>query len=208
MLDIKLLRENPDAVRAGAMKKRLPDRAAAVDRALGFDAELRALLPKLDAMRSEQKNAGKALGKLSAAEREPFLQKQREFKAELAVLEDQEKKLRADLDQQLALVPNIPDADVPDGKDDTENVEVRKWGTVRTFDFAQKAHDELAEQQGWLDSKRASEMAGSRNYFLFGDLALLHDAVLRFAVDLMVGRGFTPVDPPSGEIAKDSVEDV
>lgn len=196
MLDIKVLRENPDAVRAGAIKKRLPDRAAAVDRALSIDGELRALLPKLDGMRNEQKKSGAVLGKLSAAEREPFLQKQKELKAEIGALEEREKQLRADLDQQLALVPNVPDADVPDGKDDTENVEVKRWGTVREFGFVPKSHEELAEQQGWLDSKRASEMAGSRNYFLFGDLALLHDAVLRYAVDLLVGRGFVPVDPP------------
>jgi seryl-tRNA synthetase len=196
MLDIKVLRENPDAARAGAIKKRLPDRAAAVDRALAIDAELRALTPKLDGMRGEQKNASKALGKLSAAEREPFLQKQKELKAEIGVLEEREKQLEVDLKQQLSLVPNLPDEDVPEGKDDTENVETKRWGTVRTFGFAPKGHDEIAEAQGWLDTKRASDMAGSRNYFLFGDLALLHDAVLRFAVDLLVARGFVPVDPP------------
>lgn len=196
MLDIKVLRENPEAARAGALKKRLPDRAAAVDRVLQIDAELRALTPKLDAMRSEQKSASKALGRLSPEEREAFLGKQREQKHQIGQLEEQEKQLRADLDSQLALVPNIPDADVPDGKDDTENVEVKRWGTVRDFGFAPRSHDDLAEAQGWLDSKRASAMAGSRNYFLFGDLALLHDAVLRFAVDLMVARGFVPVDPP------------
>jgi seryl-tRNA synthetase len=196
MLDLKLLRENPDAVRAGAMKKRMPDRAAAVDRALAVDVELRAMLPKLDAMRSEQKSAGKEMGKLGPAEREAFLAKQKERKVELQALEEKEKRLRADLDAQLALIPNVPDADVPEGKDDTENVEVRRWGTVRDFGFQPKPHYELGEAQGWLDFDRAAAMAGSRNYILFGDLALLHDAVLRYAVDLLVARGFTPVDPP------------
>jgi seryl-tRNA synthetase len=147
-------------------------------------------------MRSEQKSASKALGRMSPEEREAFLGKQREQKHHIAQLEEQEKQLRADLDSQLALVPNIPDADVPEGKDDTENVEVKRWGNVRDFGFSPRSHDDIAEAQGWLDSKRASAMAGSRNYFLFGDLALLHDAVLRFAVDLMVARGFVPVDPP------------
>ncbi len=191
-----MLRENPEAVRAGAMKKRLPDRAAAVDRALAIDAELRALTPKLDAMRGEQKNSGKALGKLSAAEREPFLQKQREAKAELAGFEEKEKQLRADLAVQLALVPNVPDAEVPEGKDDTENVEVKRHGSVREFEFEPRPHYEIGEAQGWVDFTRAAAMAGSRNYILFGELALLHDAVLRFAVDLMVQRGFVAVDPP------------
>ena len=196
MLDLKLLRENPDAVRAGAMKKRLPDRAAAVDKALAIDTELRALLPKLDAMRSEQKNASKELGKLSPEQREAFLGKQKERKAELQGLEEKEKQLRADLDVQMGLIPNLPDADVPEGKDDTENVEVRRVGTVRDFGFTPRAHYDLGEAQGWLDFTRASAMAGSRNYILFGDLALLHDAVLRYAVELLVARGFTPIDPP------------
>ncbi len=196
MLDLKLLRENPDAVRAGAMKKRLPDRAAAVDRALQIDGELRLLNPKLDVLRNEQKNASRDIGKLAPAEREAVLGKQKERKAELAGLEEREKQLRADLDQQLSLIPNVPDADVPEGKDDTENVEVRRVGTVRTFEFKPRAHFEIGEAQGWLDFERASKMAGSRNYFLFGDLALLHDAVLRYAVELLVGRGFTAVDPP------------
>jgi seryl-tRNA synthetase len=96
----------------------------------------------------------------------------------------------------MALIPNVPDADVPESKDDSENVEVRRVGTVRTFEFTPRAHYDLGEAQGWLDFTRASAMAGSRNYILFGDLALLHDAVLRYAVDLLVARGFTPIDPP------------
>jgi seryl-tRNA synthetase len=196
MLDIKMLRENPDAVRAGAIKKRLPERAAAVDKALQVDAELRAMLPAIDAMRSEQKHAGKEMGKLSPEQREAFLHKQKARKVELQALEEKEKQLRAELEAQMALIPNVPDADVPEGKDDTENVEVRRVGTVRTFDFAPRAHYDLGEAQGWLDFTRASAMAGSRNYMLFGDLALLHDAVLRYAVELLVARGFTPVDPP------------
>ena len=196
MLDIKVLRDNPDAVKAGAIKKRLADRVQAVDRALAIDAELRSMIPGLDALRSEQKNFGKTMGRLSPAERETAMVRQKDIKAEIAALEEREKALRAELEQQLALVPNVPDPEVPEGKDDTENVEVKRHGQVRTFDFAPRAHYDLAEAQGWVDFLRAANMAGSRNYILFGDLALLHDAVLRFAVDLMVQRGFVPVDPP------------
>ncbi len=196
MLDIKVLREHPDAAKAGAVKKHMPDRAGAVDRALALDGELRALTPRLDAMRSEQKAGGKQLGKLSAEEREAFLDKQKALKAQLQVLEDEERQLRGKLQEQLALVPNIPDEEVPDGKDDAENEEVRRVGAPRAFDFAPRAHYEIGEAQGWLDFSRAAEMSGSRNYVLFGDLALLHDAVLRYAVELLVARGFTPVDPP------------
>jgi len=196
MLDLRILRENPDAARAAAVKKRMPDRAEAVDRALAIDAELRLLSPKLDAMRGEQKNAGKQLGTLAAAEREAFLAVQKERKAELQTLEAREKELQNALGQQLLLVPNLPDEDVPDGATDADNVEVRRWGQAPEFAFAPRAHYELGEAQGWLDFTRAAAMAGSRNYMLFGDLALLHDALLRFAVELMVGRGFVPIDPP------------
>ena len=196
MLDIKVLREDPEAVKAGARKKRMADRGAAVDHALKIDAELRALIPTLDGMRSEQKNAGKAMGKMAPAEREQFLLKQKELKQQLQGLEEREKTLRAELDQQLSLIPNIPDSEVPEGKDDTENVEWKRVGTVRQFDFAPKTHFEIGEAQGWLDFERAAALAGSRNYILMGDLALLHDAVLRFAIDYMVKQGFTPIDPP------------
>lgn len=196
MLDLKVLRENPDAVRAGAIKKRMPDRAMAVDAALKLDAELRALLPTLDGLRSELKSGSKEIGKMAPADREAFLAKQKERKAEMGGLEEREKQLRSELERQLSLIPNLPDSDVPEGKDDSENVETKRWGTVRQFEFAPRPHYELAEKQGWLDFERASKMAGSRNYFLFGDLALLHDAVLRYAIDLLVGRGFTAVDPP------------
>ena len=196
MLDIRTLRENPDAVRAGAIKKHLPDRAEAVDRALAVDSELRVLLPKIEAMRGEQKAAGKQIGKLTPTEREAFMLAQKAKKVELQGLEEQEKRLKSDLEQQLMLVPNIPDDEVPEGKDDSLNVEVRKWGEPSSFDFEPRAHYEIGEGQGWLDFTRAADMAGSRNYMLFGDLALLHDAVLRLAVEQMVERGFTLVDPP------------
>jgi len=196
MLDIKVLRERPEAAKAGAVKKHMPDRAGAVDRALALDGELRALTPRLDAMRSEQKAGGKQLGKLGPEERAAFLDKQKGLKAQLQVLEEEERQLRAKLLEQLALVPNIPDDEVPDGRDDGENDEVRRVGEPPTFDFEPRAHYEIGEAQGWLDFSRAAEMSGSRNYVLFGDLALLHDAVLRYAVELLVARGFTPVDPP------------
>ena len=196
MLDIKWLRENPDAVRAGAMKKRLPDRAAAVDQALQLDAELRAMLPALDALRSEMKNAGKEMGKMTPEQREAFLGKQKERKVVMQGLEEKEKQLKADIEVQMGLIPNVPDADVPEGRDDSENVEVRRWGSVRDFGFVARPHYDIGEAQGWLDFTRAAAMAGSRNYILFGDLALLQDAVLRYAVDMLVARGFTPIDPP------------
>ena len=159
MLDIKVLRENPDAARAGAVKKHMPERAAAVDRALALDKDLRAMTPKIDAMRSEQKAGGKKLGKLSPDERAAFLLTQKELKSRLSVLEDEEKQLKHDLAEQLGLIPNIPDDEVPDGKDDSQNIEVRKVGSIPDFDFEVRAHYDIGEAQGWLDFARAADMA-------------------------------------------------
>jgi len=196
MLDVKVIREQPDLVRAGALKKRFPDRVAVIDRVLELDRALRELIPQLDRLRAEQKAAARQLGALSEAERQTHLAAQREVKARVQELEEQEKQLRSELEAQLLLVPNVPDPEVPDGKDDSENVEIRRVGEVVARDFPVRPHDELAIAQGWLDVERAAALAGSRNYLLFGDLALLHDAVLRFAVDHMVAKGFVPVDPP------------
>jgi seryl-tRNA synthetase len=196
MLDLKLIREQPDAVRAAAHKKRMPARIAAIDRAIALDEELRGLLPQLESMRAGQKAAAKKIGALPPAEREGFLAEQRRVKEELQQLEQREKELRAELQSALALVPNLPSADTPDGASDADNVEVRRVGAPLRRDFPIRPHDDLAFAQGWLDVEAAGRIAGSRNYFLFGDLALLHDAVLRFAVQHMAGKGFTPVEPP------------
>jgi len=196
VLDIKVLRADPEAAKAGAIKKRMPARADAVDRALTLDVDLRGMMPRMDQLRSEQKAAGKQMGRLDAAGREQLLAKMAGVKEELKSAEAREKELRAELDQQLALIPNLPDSDVPDGADDLENEEVGRWGAVPDHGFSPRAHYEIGEAQGWLDFVRAAELAGSRNYLLFGDLVQLHDAVLRFSMDHMVGIGFVPVDPP------------
>ncbi|MFO1052131.1 MAG: serine--tRNA ligase [Planctomycetota bacterium] len=196
MLDIRTIRDDPERVRQGALKKRFPDRAAAVDRVLELDAQVRGLIPELDGLRNEQKQAGKQMGKLDAAQREVFLEQQRELKARIQTLELKERELQDALREQLLLVPNVPDPEVPSGADDQANVEVRRVGRIPQFSFPVKSHDEIAVARGWLDVERAARMAGSRNYMLFGELALLHDAVLRLAIDHMVGKGFVPVDPP------------
>lgn len=196
MLDIRTLRDDPERVRQGALKKRFPDRAKAVDRVLELDAQLRGLIPELDGLRAAQKQAGKAMGKLSPTERDAVLVEQRELKGRIQGLETREGELQAAIREQLLLVPNVPDQEVPDGIDDTGNVEVRRVGAVPSFSFSQKSHDEIAVARGWLDVERAATMAGSRNYLLFAELALLHDAVLRLALEHMVKKGFVPVDPP------------
>ncbi len=196
MLDIKLIRDNPDAARAGALKKHFPERAEAVDQVLALDLAVRELIPRIDGMRSEQKKASKKLGSLSAEERAVHLDGQKQLKEELHELEEKQRGLREAIHEALLLVPNIPEDDVPEGKDDASNVELRRHGEPPEFDFTPRTHHEIAEAQGWLDTLRAADISGSRNYMLFGELAMLQDAVLRLAVDHMVGKGFVLVDPP------------
>lgn len=196
VLDIKVIREDPDRVRAGALLKGFSDRVEAVDRALAVDAELRELIPRLDELRSQQKKAAKAIGRLSVEERARHLEEQKELKARIQEIEERERELRARLRAELLRIPNVPDPEVPEGEDESANVEIRRWGEIRRPDFGLRSHEDLAAAQGWLDTERAARIAGSRNYFLLGDLALLQEAVLRFATEHMVAKGFTPVDPP------------
>jgi seryl-tRNA synthetase len=105
--------------------------------------------------------------------------------------------LAKDLHELLLLVPNIPADDVPEGKDDSENVEVRTWGTPRAFEFEPRDHIALGEAQDWIDVTRGARIAGSRNYFLKGDLSLLEGAVMRYALERMVAKGFVPLSVPT-----------
>lgn len=194
MLDLKFIRQNPDVVRAGAAKKRIP---CDVDRILALDEKWRAAQTKVDELRAEQKAASKGMGKLSPEQRTVLLESQTALKADLKQLEDGLNGIKAELDALLLLVPNVPAAEVPDGATDEDNVELRKWGTPREFDFVMRDHVTLGEAQDWLDIIRGAQLAGSRNYVLKGDLSLLEGAVMRFALDTMVAKGFVPLSVPT-----------
>jgi seryl-tRNA synthetase len=196
VLDIKWVRNHPELVKAGALKKHFPERAGAVERVLELDRKVRETTAKVDDMRAEQKRRSRELGSLAADERAKALDGQKAFKSELQALEEQQRDLREQLDEQALLLPNVPDDDVPEGKDDSQNVEVRRVGELPDHDHEVRAHNELGEAQGWMDFKSAVDIAGSRNYMLLSEVAELQDAVLRYAVDSMVQRGFVPVDPP------------
>src|SRR5690606_19102461 len=159
MLDPNLIRADPERIKAGALKKHFPDRAAAVDRFLALDAEMLALIPKIDALRSLQKAAsretGKVMQELTDEARANYLDRQRIVKTDLLALEERSRELEAERDAQLLLIPNVPDESVPEGKDDQFNVEIRTWGEVPTVDFPLRPHFELGEAQGWMDFSRA-----------------------------------------------------
>jgi seryl-tRNA synthetase len=207
MVDLKDLRDNPDRYRNAAKLKKID---ADIDRLLELDARRRSLEQRRQQLTAEKNQSGKEIGQLQgqlkkapsdqqAAIQEKIKEAQArpaQLKQEEAKLADEVAHLEPELNAILYRVPQPPDPDVPVGKDDTENVEVRKWGTVRKFEFEPKDHVTLGTQLGLIDVERGVKLAGSRSYFLLGDGALLHQAVLRLALDLMIERGFTPMSVP------------
>jgi seryl-tRNA synthetase len=193
VLDIKFIREHPELVKAGATKKHV---ACDVDRLLELDAERRKLGVRVDELRSAQKSAGKRIAQATPEERPALAAEQKSFKEELKTLEERLKEVMTGIREEHVRVPNVPDPEVPDGKDDTENVELTRVGELPAFDFEARDHVDLATAQGWLDIERGAELAGSRNVILMGDLARLEQAVLRLAFDHMLGKGFTPMSVP------------
>ncbi len=194
MLDIKFIRANPEVVKAGAKKKRIP---CDVDRILVVDKEWRDLQVEVDGLRQEQKNASKLIGAASAADRPRLAEEQKRKKELLKERETAVEAKQKELQELLLRVPNVPAEEVPEGKDDSENVEVRRFGTPPKFDFEPRDHIALGEAQNWIDVTAGARIAGSRNYFLKGDMSLLEGAVMRYALDLMVKRGFVPLSVPT-----------
>ena len=193
MLDLKFVRQNPELVKAGAAKKRIP---CDVDRVLELDRVRREVGVQVDELRSRQKGAGKAIAQASPEEREGLLAEQKGLKEELRALEERLGAAQGELDTLLLAIPNVPAEEVPEGADDGDNVELRRVGEPAAFDFEARDHVELGSAQGWLDVEAGARLAGSRNYVLKGDLALLENAVMRYALDHMVAKGFTPLSVP------------
>ncbi len=193
MLDPKFIRQNPDLVKEGARKKRIP---CDVDRFLELDAARREVGARVDELRQRQREAGKGMATASAGERPALLDQQRLLKAELKELEERLKLAEAELHEVHLRIPNVPSPEVPEGADDSENVELERVGEPRRFAFEPRDHVALAEAQGWLHIEAGARLAGSRNYVLSGDLALLENAVMSFAFDHMLAKGFVPLSVP------------
>ncbi len=195
MLDAKWVREHADQVRDAAVRKRMEP--AHVDAFLEKDARYRELLGRVEGMRSALKEASKRLGKMSPEERQAALGDQKAQKSELKALEPEVQGLRAEVQALELLLPMPPDPAVPDGKDDLDNLELRRSAEPTSFDFEPLSHDALGEKHGMIDIPRGVKLAGSRNYLLLGDGARLERAVLHYALDHMMERGFEPVSVPA-----------
>lgn len=193
MLDIRTIRADPDAIRRAADLKRIP---CDVDRLLALDAERRRLVQSADEMKATQNRTSKQIATLAGPEREARIRDMQQLVANVKRLDEERKAVEAELDGLMLLVPNIPADDVPAGESEADNVELSRWGTPRTFDFEFKDHVQLGLELGLVDFERAAKIAGSRTYFLRGNGALLELAVLRFALDHIMTKGFVPMLVP------------
>jgi seryl-tRNA synthetase len=193
MIDIKKVHENPEKFKKAAKDKNFD---VDIDRLLDLDSQLLSVKKQLQDVSTDKNRIGKSIPKLSADEKQSALSELSQLKQREAKYDEDVKRLKPEFDELMQQVPQPTDDDVPLGKDDTENVEIRKEGQVRHFDFEPKDHVQLGLALGIIDIERGVKLAGTRNYFLKGDGALLHMAVLRFAMDYMVGKGYIPLSVP------------
>ncbi len=200
MLDIKFVRENPDAVKENIKKKFQDSKLPLVDEVVAIDAELRAAKTEADELRANRNKASKEIGGLMAQgkkdEAEVAKKRVTEFADRLAALEAKEAELTEKLTKDMMVIPNIIDPSVPIGKDDSENVELERFGEPVVPDFEVPYHTDIMESLNGIDLDSARKVAGNGFYYLMGDIARLHSAVISYARDFMIDRGFTYCVPP------------
>ena len=193
MIDIKQIRENPERFKKAAKNKHFD---VDIGRLLEVDSILKSQKLQLQDISTEKNQIGKSIPNIDGPEKAVKLARLSELKNYEILINANIKDLQPEFDELMLLVAQPADDDVPIGKDDTENVEIRREGKIRQFDFGPKDHVQLGEALGIIDIERGVKLAGTRNYILKGDGALLHWAVLRFAMDYMVGKGYVPMSVP------------
>ena len=200
MLDLKFVRENPEIVKQNIRNKFQDQKLPLVDEVIELDAKSRAAKQEADDLRSKRNTISKQIGGLMAKgqreEAEALKKQVTEFSEHLAELETQETELTEEIRKRMMVIPNIIDASVPIGKDDSENVENERFGEPVVPDFEIPYHTDIMERLHGIDLDAARRVAGNGFYYLKGDIARLHSAVLSYARDFMIGRGFTYYVPP------------
>lgn len=200
MLDIKFVRENPEAVKQNIKKKFQDSKLPLVDQVIELDLQSRKAKQQADALRADRNRYSKQIGALMGQGKKEEAQEIKKLVTEqsqrLEELEQQETALQEKIRKAMLLIPNMIDASVPIGKDDSENVEIERFGTPAVPDFPIPYHTEIMEAFDGIDMESARKVAGNGFYYLMGDIARLHSAVLSYARDFMIGRGFTYCIPP------------
>ena len=200
MLDLKFVRENPDIVKQNIKNKFQEDKLPLVDEVIALDAEARKTQQEADELRARRKKISKEIGGLMAQGKKDEAEQRKAEVAEIAPrleeLQAKEPELAEKIQKIMMIIPNIIDPSVPIGKDDSENVEIQKYGDPVVPDFEVPYHTEIMERFDGIDLDAAGKVAGNGFYYLMGDIARLHSAVLAYARDFMINRGFTYCIPP------------
>ncbi len=200
MLDLKFLRENPDIVKQNIKNKFQDHKLPMVDEVIELDAQSRKAQQEADALRANRKTISKQIGALMAQgkkeEAEQLKEQVNKDAARLEELEAMEKDLAEKVKKIMMVIPNIIDPSVPIGKDDSENVEIEKFGEPVVPDFEVPYHADIMEKFNGLDLDSARKVAGNGFYYLMGDIARLHSAIISYARDFMINKGFTYCVPP------------
>ena len=205
MLDIRFIRENPELVRENIRKKFQDAKLPLVDEVMDLDVKRRAAIAEADQLRSSRNSLSKQIGMLMGqAKKDPSKLEEAEAvkkqvtanAARLAELEKLEDELGSELHKRMLVIPQMIDETVPIGKDDSENVEVQRFGEAKTPDFPIPYHTEIMESFDGIDLDAAGRVSGNGFYYLLGDIARLHEAVLAYGRDFMIGKGFTYCIPP------------
>ena len=200
MLDIKFVRENPEIVKQNIRNKFQDEKLVLVDEVLKYDQENRDIKKEVEALRANRNKISKQIGVLMAQgkkeEAEAVKKEVTQNSERMAELDAREKEVEEEIRKRMMVIPNIIDPSVPIGKDDSENVEIKRYGEPAVPDFEIPYHTEIMEKLHGIDMDAAGRVAGNGFYYLMGNIARLHSAVLSYARDFMIGRGFTYCIPP------------
>jgi seryl-tRNA synthetase len=198
MLDIRFVRSSPDVVKADLEKRRDTEKIAWVDDLLKKDIRSRELKIETDILRQRRNTIAREINAMrkSGKDPAPLMAEAGNLPWKIKEHDEEQEAIAHAIRHYLMRLPNILHESVPVGKDDTENVELKRVGSIRSFDFELRNHGQLAADKGWADFERATKISGAGFYFLKGNLVLLDLALQRFAIDLLVRKGFTPIIPP------------
>lgn len=193
MLDIHFIRENVDLIKETAKNKGID---VDVDRLLEVDGRRRDLIQKVESLQQERNQNSKRVKTAEKEEKEALIERTKEINREIKEYEQELNEVLEEYQKLMLLIPNPPTEDTPVGEDDSDNVEVKRVGEIPSFSFTPRSHIELMQMHNMVDVERGVKVAGSRSYYLLNDGALLHRAVIQFALDKLTQKGYTPMVVP------------
>ncbi|MBN2203296.1 MAG: serine--tRNA ligase, partial [Candidatus Aenigmarchaeota archaeon] len=198
MLDIKLIRENPDVIRENLKKREAQEKIKMLDEVIDFDKKYRELLQEVESLKCKRNNLSKEISALKKDGKDASKQMEeaKQLPQKLKTMEDEMLNLKEKIDYNMMRIPNILHESVPVGAGEENNVVIKTWGKKPEFDFEPKNHADIVTCLGLLDEERAAKTAGAGFYYLKGSLALLEQAIIRYAVESLVKKGYVFVIPP------------